>query len=87
MDFSDKTMASPASACLGQVPRILRNSIMPEDSEEEEEEREEVNLQGFYLTWTPKHGKEMSSESLFNGQLPGEEQRHWRSISPQGPSW
>lgn len=43
MDFSDKTMASPGSACLGEVPGMVMNNIMLE-TEEEEEEKEGVNI-------------------------------------------
>lgn len=38
MDFSDKAMASPSSACLGEVPGMVMKSIRQQDREEEEAE-------------------------------------------------
>lgn len=40
MDFSDKTMASPGSACLGGFPGMVMNSAKFKDRGEEEEEEE-----------------------------------------------
>lgn len=53
MDFSDKTMASLGSACLGEIPGMVMNSIMLE-TEEEEEEEEGVNVAESLLKVEPE---------------------------------
>ena len=69
MDFSDKTMASPGSAYLGEVPGMVMNSIMLKGRgggeggrgggrgrgrEKEEEEEEEGNTKKILLNMEPK---------------------------------
>lgn len=61
MDFSDKTMASPGSAYLGEVPGMVMNSIMLKDRgggeggsgewRRRERRRKRETLKRFYLTW------------------------------------
>ena len=66
MDFSDKTMASPGSAYLGEVPGMVMNSIMLKDrgggkggsrggeggeGRRGKRRRKRETLKRFYLTW------------------------------------